>query len=293
VLIDWSGSLLGTNHQKMVLFRHGDEVTAFLGGLDLALTRYDADPHDRLRLGQFRWGWHEGAVRLQGPAAQRVWEVFRTRWHLAAALPRRWLFVSRIGFTNLNPEGRPRTPAPVQRPRAAAGIAVQVLRSYSPWKIHAHHLLHRRHEAPISRPGTHEVYEALTTAIQAAERYIYLEDQYFYEVPGGGSANFFSRSMVGTDSELSCSIVTTGTEVRDLRVALWAEHLRTPVSEDLAPALADLDIALGIWRAEWLPATVAPDTWRTAGSPEGFTPRERVLVPARYSRRPARGSGGL
>jgi phosphatidylserine/phosphatidylglycerophosphate/cardiolipin synthase-like enzyme len=375
VLIDWSGSLLGTNHQKMVLFRHGDELTAYLGGLDLALNRYDADPHDRLRLGQYRWGWHDGAVRLQGPAAQRVWEIYRTRWHLAAALPRRWLFMARVGFTNLNPEGRPRTlpPAPVQQPRAAAGMAIQVLRSYSPWKIRAHHLLHRRHQAPISRPGTHEVYEALTTAIEAADRYIYLEDQYFYEVPGGnlrfalyaglraaakrgvkvilvgsgrrdpadggrsivppvitrdlryrvlaplppaarqnvvmhriqdltvhtklmladdvfaciGSANFFSRSMVGTDSELSCSIVTTGAAVRDLRVALWAEHLRTPVSEDLAPALADLDIALGIWRAEWLPATVAPDTWRTPGSPEGFVPRERVLVPARYSRRPA------
>jgi phosphatidylserine/phosphatidylglycerophosphate/cardiolipin synthase-like enzyme len=85
VLIDWSGSLLGTNHQKMVLFRHGDELTVFLGGLDLALTRYDADPHDRLRLGEYRWGWHDAAVRLHGPAAQQVWEIYRTRWHLAAA----------------------------------------------------------------------------------------------------------------------------------------------------------------------------------------------------------------
>jgi hypothetical protein len=98
--------------------------------------------------------------------------------------------------------------------------------------------------------------------------------------------------MVGTASKLSCSVVTTGTAVRDLRVALWAEHLRTPVSEGLAPALADLDLALGIWRAEWLPATAAPDTWQTPGSPAGFSPRERVLVPARYSRRLARRWGG-
>jgi phosphatidylserine/phosphatidylglycerophosphate/cardiolipin synthase-like enzyme len=67
-----------------------------------------------------------------------------------------------------------------------------------------------------------------------------------------GSANFFSRSMTGTDSELGCTFVTTGPTVRNLRVRLWAEHLRTPLNEQLTPALEDLATALGIWRTEWL-----------------------------------------
>jgi phosphatidylserine/phosphatidylglycerophosphate/cardiolipin synthase-like enzyme len=78
-----------------------------------------------------------------------------------------------------------------------------------------------------------------------------------------GSANFFSRSMVGTDSELSCTFVTTGPSVKDLRrVRLWAEHLRTPLNGQVVPALEDLDTALGIWRIEWLPA----DGQRTPGA---------------------------
>jgi hypothetical protein len=58
-----------------------------------------------------------------------------------------------------------------------------------------------------------------------------------------GSANFFSHSTVGTDSELSCTFVTTGPSVINLRVRLWAEHLRTPPNEQVVPALEDLDTA--------------------------------------------------
>jgi phosphatidylserine/phosphatidylglycerophosphate/cardiolipin synthase-like enzyme len=64
-----------------------------------------------------------------------------------------------------------------------------------------------------------------------------------------GSANFFSRSMSGVDHELSVGVVDTGRAVRDLRVRLWAEHLR--VEPGARGELDDLDRALGIWRPEW------------------------------------------
>jgi phosphatidylserine/phosphatidylglycerophosphate/cardiolipin synthase-like enzyme len=91
-----------------------------------------------------------------------------------------------------------------------------------------------------------------------------------------GSANMFSRSMVGTDSEVSTAIATSTTVVRDLRVRLWAEHLRTPVTADLRPALEDIDLALGLWRPEWVPAPYPASTWRGRGSPAGFDPLESV-----------------
>jgi phosphatidylserine/phosphatidylglycerophosphate/cardiolipin synthase-like enzyme len=268
---------------------------------------------------------------------------------------------------------------PVQPDRPADGTAVQVLRSYRPWTLYRHRGLRRVRSASITRAGIQEVFRALVTAINAAERYFYLEDQYFHEAPGGdprfqlygelraaarrgvkiiligsgrrdpadggdstvrpvvtrdlrrrvlaplpvaarrnvvmyrvdnltvhtklmlvddvfasiGSANFFSRSMVGTDSEITTTLVTTGQQVRDLRVTLWAEHLRTTLSDELTPMLADLDTALGIWRTQWLPEDHPPHTWRQAGSPSGFAPAERVLTAARYSaavlRREAKG----
>lgn len=72
-----------------------------------------------------------------------------------------------------------------------------------------------------------------------------------------GSANFANRSLVvddshGTDSELSVAVVSNGTWVRDLRLALWTEHLApTPVGPDERPELESLDTALGIWRTGW------------------------------------------
>ncbi|MEV4345047.1 phospholipase D-like domain-containing protein [Actinoplanes sp. NPDC049596] len=371
VLLDWSGPILGSNHQKLVVFRHDGRLTAYVGGLDLAPSRFDHSPHHRLKLKAHRWGWHDAAARLRGPAAVRVWETFRFRWENTAALPPSSLHLPSGGHTWLNPLEPPRhlPPVPEQPEHPADGTAVQVVRSYRPWSLYRHRGLRRMRRANVVRAGIQEIYHSMIKAIGAAERYIYLEDQYFHESPGGdprfqlygqlrsaacrgvkiiligsgrrdpadggdstvrpvitrdlrwrvlaklpaparrnvvmyrvdnltvhtklmlvddvfasiGSANFFSRSMVGTDSEITSTFVTTGPLVRDLRARLWAEHLRTPLTDELTPAMADLDTALGIWRREWLPAGHSPDTWRRPGLPAGFAPAERALTPARYS----------
>jgi phosphatidylserine/phosphatidylglycerophosphate/cardiolipin synthase-like enzyme len=93
-----------------------------------------------------------------------------------------------------------------------------------------------------------------------------------------GSANMFARSMSGVDTEISAAVVTSTPLVRDLRVALWAEHLRAPVTPALEAGLQDLDLALGIWRPEWLPAGTDPATWRRPDVPAGFRPEEHVLT---------------
>jgi phosphatidylserine/phosphatidylglycerophosphate/cardiolipin synthase-like enzyme len=92
-----------------------------------------------------------------------------------------------------------------------------------------------------------------------------------------GSANMFSRSMGGTDSEVSTAVATPTALVRDLRVRIWAEHLRTPLTPGLRSSLEDLDAALGMWRAEWLPPGSSPSMWREPNDPPGFAPAESVL----------------
>ncbi|MCW0214833.1 MAG: hypothetical protein OJJ54_15855 [Pseudonocardia sp.] len=187
VLLDWSGAGIGCHHQKMVLLHVGGELTAFVGGLDLSANRFDAEPHDRLSIGDQRWGWHDGAVRLRGPAAARVWEVYRGRWIEAASLPRRATWFPPARWEVMNPEPFPEDlpPAPPVAVYPSPGTATQVLRSFRPWKIDQLFMLYRRHWTTLPRHGVHEVYHALSTAIRGAQRYIYLEDQYFYETPGG------------------------------------------------------------------------------------------------------------
>jgi hypothetical protein len=87
----------------------------------------------------------------------------------------------------------------------------------------------------------------------------------------------FSRSMGGTDSEVSTAISTRTTAVRDLWVQLWAEHLRTPLSAQLRESLENLDLAFGVWRQEWLLPGVPATMWRKDDQPGGYRPTESVL----------------
>jgi phosphatidylserine/phosphatidylglycerophosphate/cardiolipin synthase-like enzyme len=90
-----------------------------------------------------------------------------------------------------------------------------------------------------------------------------------------GSANIHSRSMFGDDSELHVALVDISEAAKKFRMRLWAEHLRIPhgpLDPDVGPALANLDIALGIWRSEWQSPSV-PGMWREPNNPPGFFPR--------------------
>jgi phosphatidylserine/phosphatidylglycerophosphate/cardiolipin synthase-like enzyme len=351
----------------VVVVSRGGELTAFVGGIDLEHGRRDAAPHDTLRDKGRRWGWHDTVARLRGPAAERVWEVLRQRWSEAATLPRKHWVQRPPRWQQLNPgtPAPPPPPAPPQQPHPdAVGTQVRVLRSVPPHKFTS--LLPGRTVDWDGLPstGVHEVYDTLSTAIAAARRYVYLEDQYLGEELGAdhrfelygqlrdaarrgvkvimvgsgirdpadpgyhfrpinrtlnrdlrrkvvdgldahrrnvavyrlehctvhaklfliddvfaciGSANLFSRSMGGVDHELSTAVQTDTTLVRDLRVRVWAEHLRTPVPRGVHDALADLDVALGVWDARWLRPDAPAATWRTADCPPGFSPAETVL----------------
>ena len=354
VLLDKSGPVIGSNHLKSVALVRRGVVTAFVGGIDLTTSRFDQQPHDRMRRRGSRWGWHDAVVRLRGPAAARVHEVLTERWTSAATRAARVHRV--VPFTRLRVATSP-VPVPAQQiPVAAASGAVRVLHSAP-----ARRTGWRRHRVP----NVAEVFETLTTALAAAQRYVYIEDQYLSEQAGGdsgyelypylrdaaargvklifvgsgvrdsadpgihlrpinrkvngdlqskvidelppdqrdnvavyriarvtvhakivliddtfaciGSANMFSRSMSGTDRELSTAITTTTPLVRELRVRLWAEHLRTPLHDELRPALDNLDVSLGIWRSSWSRAPAS--YWREPGRPEGFAPGRRALMP--------------
>ena len=366
VLLDWSGSGIGSNHQKITAIRRGTELTAAVGGIDYSASRIDEGPHQLLAVRGGRWGWHDAGAIVRGPATADVWQVFRIRWVGAAQLPRRRYYWPPQRFPVLNPSviSAEIEPAPNQPACPAPGIATQMLRSVGPWYIDSLVPWERRHYTATSPDGVHEVYHTLVQAIGAARRYVYIEDQYFEEYPGGdarfqlyphlraaaargvkvifvgsgtrdpaeagpminekinkdlqhllidplphemrrnvglwrvehltvhsklvvvddvfacvGSANFFSRSMAGTDTELATAIVTDGDAVRNLRALLWAEHLRTPLTDPaLRSSMEDLDLAIGAFRPEWLPATAPAGTWRHPGVPAGFAPLESVLI---------------
>ena len=69
------------HHEKTIVI---DDRMAYVGGIDLTID--GGDPYDtsnhRARGGI---GWHDAAVRIEGPAVRDVAEHFRLRWHGATA----------------------------------------------------------------------------------------------------------------------------------------------------------------------------------------------------------------
>lgn len=348
VLLDWSGERIGSNHQKLVIVQRAGVITAYAAGIDLVDNRFDAAPHDTLRWKGRRWGWHDAAVRLRGPAAARVHQIAVQRWTEASTLPARFAGLRR----RMNPRlvDPPLDPAPPQPEMDALGTAVRVVRSVSATKVPALLRSGPRSWDTMAAGGDQSVFTAITTALESARRYVYLEDQYLGEYTGGkrqyelypylrdaavrgvkvvllgsgvrdpedpgiylrpingrlnrdlrrklvdaapasaradiavwrlqhctvhskillvddvfaciGSANLFSRSMAGVDTEVSAAVSTTTSLVRDLRIRVWAEHLAADAGDaELHAELADLDCALGMWQPTWLPPGAPSDHW--------------------------------
>lgn len=140
--LDQRERTLHCHHEKIVIV---DNDVAFVGGVDMTALqgdRYDDSAH-ALRAGL---GWHDAAVRLRGPAVADVARHFSQRW-------------CEVTGESLS---EPTPPAP------AGDTEVQVLRTVP----------ERTYE--FAPRGVFTILDAYLKAICAAERFIYLENQFLW-----------------------------------------------------------------------------------------------------------------
>ena len=130
------------HHEKLVIV---DDEVAFVGGIDLTSEggdRYDTSEHPA----RGRLGWHDAACRVRGPVVADVAEHFARRWREVAG-------------EALEP------PAP---PAAAGDVEVQVVRTL-PERLY-----------DFRPDGDFRIVEAYVRALRAAERLVYLENQFLW-----------------------------------------------------------------------------------------------------------------
>src|ERR671938_772549 len=130
------------HHEKLVVV---DDRVAFVGGIDLttyAGNRLDASDHPA----RGELGWHDAAVRLEGPVVADVAAHFALRWREV------------IGESLA-------APAP---PPPARGLDVQLVRTVPE---HIYDALPR---------GDFRILESYIGALRAAERLVYLESQFLW-----------------------------------------------------------------------------------------------------------------
>jgi phosphatidylserine/phosphatidylglycerophosphate/cardiolipin synthase-like enzyme len=164
--------LTSSHHQKAAVLSSDGQDWAYVGGIDIAPDRWDGPAHDQ-PVGRTREAfdaWHDIHCALRGPAVADVWQNFTDRWNdptPANSLP---------GMPG------PVTPPPITAsPPAPLSIGthhVQILRTLSCGVY------------PFQVGGEQTVRLAYERAVDAAEHYIYIEDQYLWPCPGdfaGGS----------------------------------------------------------------------------------------------------------
>jgi phosphatidylserine/phosphatidylglycerophosphate/cardiolipin synthase-like enzyme len=154
------------HHEKTIVI---DDRVAFVGGIDLtseAGDRFDSNDHPA----RGGLGWHDAAVRIEGPAVADVAEHFRLRWH------------------EVSGERLP----PVATPPPAGEIDLQIVRTI-PERIY-NALPH----------GDFRILESYIAAFRSARRFIYLENQFLWSPEVAAVLRDKLRNPPSSDFRILC-----------------------------------------------------------------------------------------
>eukprot|EP00927_Polykrikos_kofoidii_P046874 TRINITY_DN4099_c0_g1_i1.p1 TRINITY_DN4099_c0_g1~~TRINITY_DN4099_c0_g1_i1.p1 ORF type:complete len:606 (-),score=75.87 TRINITY_DN4099_c0_g1_i1:720-2537(-) len=182
---------LGTLHQKFNVAQQRGRAwpKVWLGGIDICGNRWDVfgsnttypqiQPSRDLRLRETGFspvnntdspGWHDTQFGIEGPAAVDVAKNFAERWNEQSC-----------DLTDIGHIQPPLQPIPIPEATATEATkgthAVQILRTYS--------CLYAKLtgcNAGFAPRGETSIFSGLLKAINTAQHYIYIEDQYFYWV---------------------------------------------------------------------------------------------------------------
>lgn len=264
VLFDWSGAnQTGSQHQKATVVQFGTNVTAFVGGMDMQPNFWDTEKHEKFDIpaveGNGKWGWHDIGVHLIGEAAKRVLHNFRNRWEEARTLPEK-SFKLRPGDETetpslFNPSPISAAPQAVEVTTTLAPVSqqsVQVLRSRYKWKIP-----NRCGSGGVpwgglpddpAVGGFFEVYATMKKAINAATRYIYIEDQFLADSLPGGQTVVRLDDLNGLNYSLFSELLTalSAPSASNLRLIFVGSGRKDP--EDPGATLRNLTLTSSVQR---------------------------------------------
>ena len=162
---------LSSHHQKFIVATSKDpkQTVAFIGGIDVCDDRWDTPAHDIdgpwVAAGRLA-GWHDVQAQVQGPAVAQLWQAFRTRWNDPRPPNHHPLCEEFRGRTRMH-DAAPGSDA--SQAGTPATMAVQV-----------HQTLPAGVFPEKGGAGETTIAQAHAQAIDRAEHYIYIEDQYVW-----------------------------------------------------------------------------------------------------------------
>ncbi|DAZ93083.1 TPA: hypothetical protein N0F65_010099 [Lagenidium giganteum] len=161
---------LSSHHQKAIVIHKKNELIAYVGHRELRAER-------GIKKDKIIDGWIDGSARLHGAAAEDVAANFVGRWNSSnrpcGGLEDELLEFQNPSMAKFNPiHEYPHLAIPTD-----GTTTVQVVRTFSP--------LYKENGGyqEFAPQGELSLLEARVKAIQQAKNFIYIEDQYFFEMP--------------------------------------------------------------------------------------------------------------
>lgn len=155
--IRWDFNKLGCHHQKIFII---DDKIAFVGGINMDETHIDTSAHDRKE----PHPTHDLFCEIKGPAVRDVIHNFVQRWNEATERNKKYgSYPQDIKTDDLSYPPEP----PLQN--IESNVNIQVTRTI-PANVY-----------PSIIDGEYSIRESYLNAINNAQSYIYLENQYFFD----------------------------------------------------------------------------------------------------------------
>jgi len=153
----WDSNKLGCHHQKTFII---DDKIAFVGGINMDETHIDSNAHNRRE----PHSTHDLFCEIRGPAVRDVIHNFVQRWNEATERNKK--------YGSYPQDTRPDDLLyPPEQPlqNIEGNVNIQVTRTIPP------------NVYPSIIDGEYSIRESYLNAINNAQRYVYLENQYFFD----------------------------------------------------------------------------------------------------------------
>ncbi len=253
----------GACHLKMAIVGNATQTVGFTGGLDLEKTRFG--------------NWRDVQARVTGSATQVFFEAFRAMW---SEVKGRSPVV--LSAQNTLAVGSP-TVTIASHSAAMPDIPARTMASSTTKRMHVQPVrtlpkfnfptggslvnLPKNQPLSFSPNGLFEVKPVWEKAIQAAQNYIYIEDQGFYSFE---IFDWINRA-VKTSPELQVVLLKGGPDPNDRPDQITPKLFVKAVNEHLLAGLGPVDIArIGLFHHRALvihsKTTIVDDNWAMVGS---------------------------
>ncbi|MBX3621384.1 MAG: hypothetical protein KF891_15545 [Rhizobacter sp.] len=181
---------------------------------------------------QPRMPWQDVQVRIEGPSVYDLSQNFVRRWN---SVQKSYLLGPLERRTHIGQELCPPEPGNGKGNGGTGGVAVRVLRS-APLKM-------QRDEA-LASPGSpppharqHEIHDAMVAAIRNAERFIYIENQFFQSAFGEPSLQENMPDQRSGPVNFLTSVA--GTRIKSALTRASADNTNTAPRNHVSRAIAD------------------------------------------------------